>query len=98
MKSKKSPVESRLRKVGEVGLYRFLTIGFSALNFGKPGKEVIKVAELSDGLNIAELFHGPTLAFKDLTLGVVAQLVDYFLEKRQQHNIILIGKMLPLKF
>ena len=56
------------------------------------------MAELSDGLNIAELFHGPTLAFKDLTLGVVAQLVDYFLEKRQQHNIILIGKMLPHKF
>ena len=39
----------------------------------------IKIAKLNNDLNIAELFHGPTLAFKDLALGVVGQLYDHFL-------------------
>ena len=56
-------------------------------------KDVVKIAELSNGLNVAELFHGPTLAFKDLSLGVVGQLINYFLEKHQKHMTILIGKV-----
>jgi threonine synthase len=48
---------------------------------------------LSSGLNVAELFHGPTLAFKDLSLGIVGQLINYFLEKRRKHMIILIGNL-----
>ena len=38
--------------------------------------EVMKVAELKDDLRVSELFHGPTLAFKDLGLGVVACLLQ----------------------
>ncbi len=53
---------------------------------------MIRFASLSNGLNVAELFHGPTLAFKDLSLGVVGQLINYFLEKRQKHMTILIGE------
>ena len=38
---------------------------------------------------VLELFHGQTLAFKDLALSVTAQLLKYFLAKRQQHlNIV----------
>ncbi len=55
-------------------------------------EDVIQFASLSNGLNVAELFHGPTLAFKDLSLGVVGQLINYFLEKKQKHMTILIGK------
>jgi len=57
----------------------------------KDENEPIKVARLKNGLNIAELFHGPTLAFKDLALSVVGQLYEYFLEKEQKHMTVLIG-------
>lgn len=36
-------------------------------------EQPIKISRLGVGLNIAELFHGPTLAFKDLALSVVGQ-------------------------
>ena len=42
---------------------------------------MVKIADLKDGLSVAELFHGPTMAFKDLALGVVGELYNYFLEK-----------------
>jgi len=57
----------------------------------KDENEPIKIAKLANGLNIAELFHGPTLAFKDLALGVVGQLYEYFLEKAQKNMTVLIG-------
>jgi len=57
----------------------------------KDEKEPIKITKLKNNLNIAELFNGPTLAFKDLALGVVGQLYEYFLEKAQKHMTVLIG-------
>ena len=47
---------------------------------------------MKDGLNIAELFHGPTLTFKDLGLTIVAKMYDYFLEKRKRHMTVLVGE------
>ncbi len=38
---------------------------------------------------VMELFHGPTIAFKDYALQLLGRLVDYFLEKRQQKVAIL---------
>ena len=39
---------------------------------------------------IMELFHGPTLSFKDIAMGFLMNVLDYFLKKRNQHlNIIL---------
>ncbi|XP_037088790.1 threonine synthase-like 2 [Pollicipes pollicipes] len=38
--------------------------------------EVMRIAELGDELRVSELFHGPTLAFKDLGLGAVGRLVQ----------------------
>jgi len=51
----------------------------------------IEIARLKNGLNIAELFHGPTLAFKDLALCVVGRLYNYFLAKKGEHTTVLIG-------
>jgi len=51
----------------------------------------IKFAKLKDDAVIAELFHGPTLAFKDLALGVVGQMYNYFLSREQRHMTVLIG-------
>ena len=53
----------------------------------------IEIARLKNGLNIAELFHGPTLAFKDLALCVVGRLYNYFLSKKGEHTTVLIGKI-----
>ncbi|WP_020409030.1 threonine synthase [Hahella ganghwensis] len=38
---------------------------------------------------VMELFHGPTIAFKDYALQLLGRLVDHFLEKRQQKVAIL---------
>jgi len=44
---------------------------------------------LDDGEYILELFHGPTLAFKDFALQLLGRLLNYFLEKRRQRVAIL---------
>ncbi|MBN4059780.1 MAG: threonine synthase [SAR86 cluster bacterium] len=51
--------------------------------------EVAPLHELGDNEWVLELFHGPTLAFKDFALQLLGRLLDYFLEKRQQHVAIL---------
>lgn len=53
--------------------------------------EVAPIARLNDGLNVIELFHGVTWAFKDLALSCVGQFLEYFLNKRQTHLTIIVG-------
>lgn len=53
--------------------------------------EVVRVEKLKGGLNIVELFHGTTLAFKDLGLSVVCGLLSYFLAKSSRHVTVLVG-------
>jgi len=38
---------------------------------------------------VLELFHGPTLAFKDFALQFLGHLLDYILEKRQQRVVVM---------
>jgi threonine synthase len=45
----------------------------------------IKVGDV----HILELFHGPTLAFKDMAMQFLSQVYDYVLEQRDQHINIL---------
>ena len=48
------------------------------------------MVRLSSHLNILELFHGPTLAFKDLAMLCVGQFLEYFLTKRKKHMTVLV--------
>ncbi len=43
---------------------------------------VAPLVQLSDRLHVLELFHGPTLAFKDVAMQLLARVMDYILEKR----------------
>jgi threonine synthase len=52
-------------------------------------QEVAPLHELNNNEWVLELFHGPTLAFKDFALQLLGRLLDYFLQKRQQHVAIL---------
>jgi O-phospho-L-threonine phospho-lyase len=40
---------------------------------------------------ILELFHGPTLSFKDYALSLLGQFIDYFLKKRSKKITIVVG-------
>jgi threonine synthase len=44
---------------------------------------VAPLKELGDGLYLLELFHGPTLAFKDFALQLVGRLFDHVLKQRR---------------
>ena len=52
--------------------------------------EVTKIIELEKNIYVQELFHGPTLAFKDVALQFLGQLQDYILTKQNQ-DIVIIG-------
>jgi threonine synthase len=50
--------------------------------------DIAPLKEIGDNIWILELFHGPTLAFKDVALQLVGQLFDYELAKRQERMTI----------
>ncbi|MCP5161596.1 MAG: threonine synthase [Hahellaceae bacterium] len=50
---------------------------------------VAPLTQLDTNEWVMELFHGPTLAFKDFALQLLGRLLDYVLEKRQEHVVIL---------
>ncbi len=52
--------------------------------------EVVPMIELGDGHFLLELFHGPTLAFKDLAMQVVGDLFEYALGRRGE-SVTVIG-------
>src|SRR5262245_54797956 len=49
---------------------------------------VAPLVQLDESLWLLELFHGPTLAFKDLALQLVGQLFDALLARRSEHLTI----------
>jgi threonine synthase len=44
-----------------------------------------------EGVIVQELFHGPTLSFKDVAMGFVVNLFDYFLKKRGEKMSIMVA-------
>ena len=57
-------------------------------------REVVHLSRLRNGLNVLELWHGVTYAFKDLSLSCTAQFLQYFLEKREKHVTVVVGVFL----
>ena len=55
-------------------------------NFRHPA--VAPLVQLEPSLWIMELFHGPTLAFKDVALQLLGRLFDYVLGKRGERTVI----------
>ena len=50
--------------------------------------DVAPLVDLGDGLFLMELFHGPTLAFKDIALQLVGRLFDHELTRRGERVTI----------
>jgi threonine synthase len=50
--------------------------------------DVCPLVTLDDRHHLLELFHGPTLAFKDVALQLVGRLLDHELERRDDHVIV----------
>ena len=57
-------------------------------NFRHP--EITPLHRLDDTHYILELFHGPTLAFKDIALQFLGQLFEYLLEKENK-DLVIVG-------
>ena len=54
--------------------------------FGHPA--VAPLVQLETGLFVQELFHGPTLAFKDMAMQVLGRLFDHVLTRRDKRVTI----------
>ena len=59
----------------------------SYANFNRP--KVAPLSQLSENEWILELYHGPTLAFKDFALQVLGRLLEYLLAKEDKRVIVL---------
>ncbi len=62
----------------------------SAAYAGFADPAVVPLRQLSEGQWLMELFHGPTLAFKDLAMQLLGRLFDRELARRQQ-RITIVG-------
>jgi threonine synthase len=52
---------------------------------------VTPLVQLGPNSFVLELFHGPTLAFKDLAMQLLARMMDYALERRREHTTIVVA-------
>ncbi|HHN73044.1 MAG TPA: threonine synthase, partial [Thermopetrobacter sp.] len=59
----------------------------AAAEFDHPAVTPLK--QLDDTLWLLELFHGPTLAFKDVAMQMLARLMDVALERRDERVTII---------
>ncbi|MBI0065737.1 threonine synthase [Commensalibacter sp. M0134] len=51
-------------------------------------KAIVPLVQLEHNLFVQELFHGPTLAFKDMAMQLLGRLFDYVLSQREEHITI----------
>ena len=52
---------------------------------------VVPLRQMSPHQYVLELFHGPTLAFKDVAMQLISRLMDHVLEKRGQRTTIVVA-------
>lgn len=53
-------------------------------------KDIAPLKKIGDNQYILELFHGPTMAFKDFALQFLGRIFDYILVKRNQ-DVVIVG-------
>ena len=51
----------------------------------------IPLKKINDNISVLELFHGPTLAFKDVGAGFMSRCLSYFLENQQKKVTVLVA-------
>ena len=54
--------------------------------------EVVRLTDLKDDLTVVELFHGRSLAFKDLAMSCMGHFYKYYLTQSQKHMNLLVCK------
>jgi threonine synthase len=52
---------------------------------------VVPLVQLASNTFVLELFHGPTLAFKDLAMQLLSRLMDFALEQRGERTTIVVA-------
>ena len=52
---------------------------------------VTPLTQLAPGTFVLELFHGPTLAFKDLAMQLIGRLMDHVLAKRRERTTVVVA-------
>ena len=62
-------------------------------NFGHPAVAPLK--QLESDLWLLEMFHGPTLAFKDLAMQLLSRLMDHVLAARGERITIIVATKSP---
>lgn len=77
--------------IPEADFHRLIdeTYGVTGANPVFAHDAVAPLKQLDSNLWVMELFHGPTLAFKDFALQLLGRLLDYVLEKRQEKVVIM---------
>ncbi|MAS24425.1 MAG: threonine synthase [Oceanospirillaceae bacterium] len=60
---------------------------YNNTNFGH--KAIAPLQQIDHNEYVLELFHGPTLAFKDFALQLLGRLLDYVLERRNEKVVIM---------
>jgi threonine synthase len=73
--------------IGEADLARMAREAYG--NFRHPA--VAPLVQLNPSLFVLELFHGPTLAFKDLAMQFLARLMDHVLHQRGERTTIVVA-------
>lgn len=68
--------------IPEADLYQLIS---RAINFSAP------LVKLSDNISTLELWHGPTMAFKDFGARFMAELMSYFLKGENRETTILVA-------
>ena len=76
---------SELFAVGEIPPHVLMKIVTDAFNFPVP------LVTLNDRLHILELFHGPTLAFKDFGARFMARLMGYFVQESGKELTVIVA-------
>ncbi len=52
-------------------------------------EDVTPLTRVNDQIHLCELYHGPTIAFKDVAMQVLSRLFDHELKKRESKAVIL---------